>query len=196
MIPARGPQTKFLCSLCNAFFAMQPLQCILCNATFAMQSLQCNLCNATFAMQSLQCNLGNGISAMQSLQCNLCNAIFAMQSLQWRRAHLSTGASREAPVDKRARVQKTLIVNRSFMWTKTRLLQSILATITVLLQSKRTPHKACLKTRGAEILQDLGHYCRSATEEEDASVDNHFRNDRAAVIVRLFPLHCYRAQRT
>ena len=65
---------------------------------------------------------------------------------------------------------------------KQRLLQSILATITVLLQSKWTPHKACLKIRGAEILQDLGRYCRSATEEEDASVDNHFRNDRAAVI--------------
>ena len=46
------------------------------------------------------------------------------------------------------------------------------------------------------MLQDLGHYCRSATEQTDASVDNRFRNDCVAVIVRLFPLHCYRAQRT
>ena len=36
---------------------------------------------------------------------------------------------------------------------------------------------------------------RSATEQTDASVDNSFRNDRAAVIVQLFPLHCYRARR-
>ena len=92
MIPARGPQTKFLCRVCNAFFAMQPLQCNLCNAIFAMQPLQCNLCNAIFAMESLQCNLCNAIFAMQSLQCNLCNGDERTCQQVLRAKHLLTSA--------------------------------------------------------------------------------------------------------
>ena len=81
------------------------MQSRLCNLGYAIYARLCNPGCAIQAMQSWLRNLGYAILAMQSGLCthwlrNLGYAILAMQSgLCNQRAHMSTGASREAPVD-------------------------------------------------------------------------------------------------
>ena len=83
MIPARGPQTVFLCNLCYAIFALQSLLCNFGCASFAMQSSLC------FATQSLLCNCCYAIVAMQSLLCNLC---YGPVKGHWPKCHVAMHA--------------------------------------------------------------------------------------------------------
>ena len=110
--------------LCYAIYAVLPLMCDLKNTHCPqvprakhlwtrcvfinppMLSMLCYLCYAIYAMLSLMCDLCNlryAIFAILSMLCYLCYAIYTMLPLLCARIagkqRLSTGASREAPVD-------------------------------------------------------------------------------------------------